>query len=173
MSALWWWITGLGATGIIALAVLFFAANALFWIVVQKIASGFMWFFNTRIGFGIVVGMAAWYGTSLYQHHVDQREFDRKTAEFKAQQKQRDSNIAADAKEFVIKQIADEYMAQQESDYEAAQLKTGLSGTGCPIGDDAPILRRFIEVGGTVGSGHKGLRSIAPKKGVPADQRKR
>ncbi len=171
MSAAWWWITGLGAAGVIGLIALFFAAHALFLSVTERAVKAFMWFFQTRIGFGVLVGAAAWWGTSVYQHHIDQQEFDRKTAAFKAQQAQRDKDIAVDAEKFVLKQIAEEYVAEKDSEYALDQFKAALSpDRKCLIGDDAPGLRRLIDGGETVGRDHQGVRKAPRKKVVPRNQ---
>lgn len=168
MTALWWWITGLSATGIIGLIALFFAANAMFWIVVQAALKGFMWFFRTRIGFGVVVGVAVWYGTSWYQHSIDVAACEAEKIAFKAAQVQRDKDIDTDAKQFVLKQIADEYMAQQDSDYEVAQFKAALDPAGkCTIGADAPRLRDIANGRRTQGANLKGVRKAPAKKAHP------
>lgn len=168
MNALWWWITGLSAAGIFGLIVLFFAANALFWVVAHRATSAFMLLFRTRIGFGIVVGVAVWWSTSVYQHRIDQQEFDRQSAAFKAQQAQRDKDIAADAEKFVIKQIAEEYAAEKDSEYALDQFKASLNpDRKCLIGDDAAGLRKLVGAGEPVGRNHQRVRKAAAKKGVP------
>lgn len=167
MNALWWWVTGLSAAGILGLIACFFAANALFWIIVQAMAKGFMWFFRTRIGFGIVVGVAVWYGTSFYQHRIDTAACEAEKVAFKAAQKQRDKDIEADTKNFTIKQIAEEYVAQQDSDYGVAQFKADLDPAGvCRIGSDAPRLRDIAN-GRSPSGDHKGLRKAPAKKAHP------
>lgn len=173
MTWLWWAVSALGGVGVVGLIVLAIFAPPMALSIWKIISSGFLWFFRTRIGFGIVVGVAVWYGTSWYQSYIDHQAFEAEKAAFKAAQKQRDKDIDADAKQFVLKQIADEYMAQQESDYEASQLKASLGNRECPIGDDAAKLRRWIEGGGLVGPDHARVRETAGKKVFPADRRKR
>lgn len=174
MTWLWWAVSALGGIGIVGLIALAIFAPPMALAIWKLISSGFLWFFRTRIGFGVVVGVAVWYGTSWYQRHVDVREFEAEKASFKAAQAQRDADIRKDAESFVRKQIADEYMAQMESDDEVSKFKATLDpGRKCPIGDDAPILRRWIEGGKLVGPDHNGMRKAPGKKDVPADQRKR
>ncbi len=138
MTALWWWITGLGSLGIIGLVLAFFFANAVFWMILKGLA----WFYRTRIGF--------------------------EKATFKAAQAQRDKDIHQDAKVFVLKQIADDYMAQQDSDYELAQFKAALNPADvCHIGADAPKLRLLTSAGRSQRADHNRVRKAAPKKVVP------
>ncbi len=164
MTALWWWITGLGSLGIIGLVLAFFFANAVFWMILKGLA----WFYRTRIGFGIVVGAVMFWGATTYQHHIDTKAFDAEKATFKAAQAQRDKDIHQDAKVFVLKQIADDYMAQQDSDYELAQFKAALNPADvCHIGADAPKLRLLTSAGRSQRADHNRVRKAAPKKVVP------
>lgn len=162
MTWLWWAVTGLSGAAIGVLIVMFIFAHAAFLLVVQAIAKGFMWFFRTRIGFGVVVGAVTWYGTSWYQHHVDTAEFERQTAAFKSAQKERDVGIAKDTEAFVRKQIADEFIAQQDADHEVAQFKADIRAANpsrkCPVGADAPGLRKLWKFGRPSSSDHKGVR---------------
>lgn len=167
MNALWWWATGLSGLGVVGLVLAFFFANAAFWLIVN----GFMWFFRTRIGFGIVVGVSVWYGASWYQSHIDTKAFEAEKAAFKAAQVKRDADIRKDAEVFVRRQIADEFMAQQESNDALANFTKALDPAGvCRIGADAPKLRLLTSAGRSQSADHHRMRKAAPKKVISRDR---
>jgi len=164
MTALWWWISGFGTLGIAGLVLAFFFANGVFWMILKGLA----WFYRTRLGFGIVVGAAMFWGATTYQHHIDTKAFAAEKAAFKAAQAQRDKDIHQDAKVFALKQIADEYMAQQDSDYEVAQFKAALKPAGkCLIGDDAGWLRDIANGRRPQGRDHNRVREAPAQKAHP------
>lgn len=168
MTWLWWAVSALGGIGIVGIIALAIFAPPMALAVWKIVSEGFMWFFRTRIGFGIVVGLAVWYGTSWYQHHVDVRAFEEEKAAFRAAQKQRDADIQKDAEAFVRKQIADEYMAQMESDNEVSQFKESLDPAGvCRIGDDAPWLRDIANGRRSQGRDHNRVRKAPAKAAHP------
>ncbi len=160
MTWLWWAASALGSLGIIGAIVLAIFFPPMLLVVWKIVSNAFLWFFRTRIGFGIVVGVAVWYGTSWYQHRIDVQACEAEKAAFKVAQKKRDSDIAKDTEQFVRKQIADEYMAQQESDNALAQFKTETHAANpdrkCPVGADAPRLRQLWgQSRGAKSQGHK------------------
>ena len=168
MTWLWWAVSALSGVGIIGWIVLAIFAPPMALAVWKALSSGFMWFFRTRIGFGVVVGFAVWYGTSWYQHKIDTEACEAEKVAFKAAQKQLSSDIAKDAEAFVRKQIADEFMAQQESNDEVADFTKALNPADvCRIGPDAPKLRRLTESGRSQNRDHKGVRKAPARKVVP------
>lgn len=168
MTWLWWAVSALGGLGVIGFIVLAVFFPPLLLTVWKVTSSGFMWFFRTRIGFGIVVGLAVWYGTSWYQHKIDTEACEAEKVAFKAAQKQLASDIKKDAEAFVRKEIADEFMAQQESDDAVAAFKKALDPADvCHIGADAPKLRALTISGRPQNRNHNRVRKAPARKVVP------
>lgn len=164
MNWLWWTITGLsGVTLLAAIAAAVLAPAALLaaW---QAIAPLLLKVFRSRIGLAAIVGIAAFYGASWYQHRLDAAAFAREKAAFIAAQAKRDADIAKDTEDYVRRQIADEYIAQQETQHEVDGFKQALDPAGkCRIGDDAPRLRIIAGTGQSGRADHKGMQQAARK----------
>lgn len=166
MNWIFWGLTGLASLGVVGLTALAIFAPPMLAVVWKVASECFLWFFRTRIGFGVVVGIATFYGASWYQHSIDQEAYEREKAAFVAAQKQRDEDIKKDTDAFVRKQIADEFIAQQESNDEVADFKKGLNpALVCRVGSDAD---RLSAIGrGVKGGDKQGVRK-APKLHLPA-----
>lgn len=164
-----WWAWGLGIAGglgVVGLIALAIFAPPMALAVWQVVAKFFKDVFATRLGFGIIVGVAVFFGTSFYQAGVDQKRFDQKTAEFRAAQKARDAEIAKDTETFVRKQIAEEKIAEQESQHELDDFKQALPPSNVfRVGDDADSLRALFW--GPASGHHQGVRRT-PQPHVPA-----
>lgn len=143
-----WGLGILGSVGVIGwiAAAVFAPPLALaIWNVVRSV---FLSVFKTRLGFGAIVGIAVYFGASWYQHRIDEENYAQRTADFRAAQKARDASIRKDAEAFVRKQIADEFIAQQESDYELSKFNQALDpAAACRVGADAPRLRKLWGLG--------------------------
>lgn len=133
------WLIGIagsvGVIGWIAAAIWAPPIAAAIWKVVSSL-------YKTRIGFGAVVGVTVYVVASWYQHQIDEKEYAKRVAEFRAAQVARDETIKKDTEAFVRKQIADEFIAQQESDDALARFQKTLDpAAACRVGADAPRLR--------------------------------
>lgn len=161
-------IAGVSGLGIGAIVVLAIVAPAAFVIVWRMIVASFFKMTETRLGVALIVGVAVWLVASFYQEHVDKIAFSKGETEFKAAQAKRDADIAKDTEAFVRKQIADEFIAQQDSDNEVVTFEKQIDGRNNSsvfrVGDDACRLRKL---GGLGCVDYKGVRK-APVVHVPA-----
>lgn len=131
----------LGVVGLIVAAVFAPPLAAAIW---RAVASVFMKLFNTRLGFGAIVGVVVYLGASWYQHRIDTLACEAKAADFKAAQKARDERIKQETAARVRREMASEAIAQRNSDHALEQFKTTLdSRRACRVGDDAPGLRKL------------------------------
>lgn len=141
------WVTGiagsLGLVGLILLAIFAPPAFALVW----KAITGFVsWFWSTRIGVGVMVAAAMFYGASWYQHRVDgqrcQAEKGAMVDAAKAKAKKRDNAIDASTTIYVNGQLKQEAQASTlDAIKESAYVKTLTKDRACPVGDDVDRLR--------------------------------
>lgn len=146
MNWLWWTLTGLGGLGIVGLIVAAIFAPAALAVVWKLAARLMLWLVETRIGVGLVVGLATFYATSIYQHRIDVEACRTQKAAMveaaRAEAKARDASIDARTTVYVNEQLKLEARdAAADAIKESAYVKTLSADRACPVGDDVDRLR--------------------------------
>jgi hypothetical protein len=165
---IWYLIGAVGIGGTIALIVFLPAALP----ILQNVAR---FIFGTRLGFGLMFGIASFAIADTHRARLDQAEWNRKVASFEQQQKDRDTKIADDARQQVKSELAAEKLAEAATNKAQEQFNDTLKplppGDGpCRVGDDADKLR---VISGQSGSATDGRVPQVGRPGVPAIHRKR
>lgn len=128
-------IGSIGIVGLIALAIFAPPIAAAIW---KAIMSFINWFWSTRLGVGVMVGIAVYYGAIWYQHRVDEARYAKLTAEFKAAQAKRDKDIAAQTEADVRKKLKEEEDDDAEAAKDAAAIAAEVdpdpADSGVPVG---------------------------------------
>jgi len=137
----WWWLVGtVGIGGAVAFLLLAPALAAQVFAVVLQFLLG------TRVGIGILVGMAVWFASDTYRSNADRAIWQKRIATFEQLQDERDKQVDSDARAAVRKEIEDEKAAtaqteQVTNDWVKTLPPLAATDIICRVGPDADKLR--------------------------------
>jgi len=164
----WWWLVGtVGIGGAIAFLVLAPALAAQVFAVVLNFLIG------TRIGIGIIVGIAVWFASDTYRSNADAALWQKRVAAFEQAQAERDKKIDADARAAVRKEIEDEKAAtaqteQVTNDWVKTLPPLAATDIICRVGPDADKLR--LIAGATVSAGKPAVSKLGSLRAAAGDR---
>lgn len=134
-----WMVSTLGVAGTIALFAVYPAIMGSIW---RGIINLFGLVLSYRIGCAIVAAVIVGFAVDYARHSHDDKVFAERVAAFEEAQRQRDKTIEADTKLWVTKQIADDFMAEQDGKQDVDSFTKDLPVSNVfRVGDAAPKLR--------------------------------
>lgn len=165
---IYWAVSILGVTGTIALFVFFPAAAG---IALKAVVRFFGIVLSYRIGCAVVAAIVAALIADYVRHSIEDEKHAAEVAAFEQKQKQRDKTIAADTEKWVREQMAAQFIAEQESNYDVDSFKSDLPvSSNFRVGADACRLRKIY---GQSGCGPDGIKGVPKADARPASLRDR